>query len=78
MTADERKRALESIAEHSDQLNELGRRFDHLRWMAENDASDAFVELANAAGKMTTASLSQLATLLELMFTAQTKVGARK
>lgn len=45
--------------------------------MAEEDASDAFVALAEAAGLMTEASLQQLATLLEILFSAQTKTEAR-
>lgn len=71
MTSDERKRLLESIRETSDRLTELGRRFDRLRWMAEKDSSEAFLRLADAAGKMTESSLSQLATLLDLLFAAQ-------
>lgn len=77
MGEDERKRIIESICETSDRLTELARRYDRLRWMAQNDASGAFVRLADAAGKMTEASLSQLATLLDLMFTAQMKAEGR-
>lgn len=67
---DERKRQLDSIRATSDRLTEIARRFDNLRWMAENDASGAFINLADAAGKMTEASLEQLATLLDLMYRA--------
>lgn len=74
MDPDDRKRMIESINETSDRLTELARRFDRLRWMAEKDASDAFVQLACAAGQMTESSLSQLSTLLDLMFVAQQKM----
>lgn len=74
MTPDERKRMIDTISETSDRLTELARRFDRLRWMAEKDASDAFVHLACAAGQMTEASLEQLSTLLDLMFIAQQKM----
>ena len=73
MTPDERERALDRIRKDSDQITEIARMFDRLRWMAEKDASDAFVDLALAAGKMTRASLRQTGTLLELMFTAGQK-----
>ncbi len=65
---DDRKRKLDSIRKSSDKLTELARRFDRLRWAAEEDASDAFVELADTAGKMTVAQLDQLSALLEIMF----------
>lgn len=68
--SDEQKRQLDEILATSDRLTELARRFDRLRWMAERDASGAFVNLACAAGKMTEASLAQLSTLLELMYRA--------
>ena len=67
---DQRKQQLNSIRESSDRITELARRFDRLRWMAENDASGAFINLACAAGNMTEASLQQLATLLDLMYRA--------
>lgn len=75
MSSDDRKRLLDSIRKTSDRITEVARRFDRLRWMAEKDASDAFLNLADAAGKMTDASLEQTATLLEILFTAQLKVG---
>lgn len=68
--SDDQKRQLESIQKTSDRLTELARRFDRLRWLAENDASGAFINIADAAGKMTQASLEQLATLLDLMYRA--------
>lgn len=74
MNPDERKRMFEEICATSDRLTELARRFDRLRWMAEKDTSDAFIDLAHAAGKMTEASLEQLSTLLDLMFIAQQKM----
>lgn len=73
MSDDERKRIIDSIRETSDRLSEVARRYDRLRWMAENDASGAFIRLADAAGQMTESSLAQLATLLDLLFTAQMK-----
>ena len=76
MTTDERARALDRIRKDSDQITEIARMFDRLRWMAEKDASDAFVDLALTAGKMTRASLRQTGTLLELMFTAGQKTEA--
>lgn len=74
---DERERRLDSIRESSDTLTELARRYDRLRWMAEEDASDAFLALAEAAGAMTVASLSQLATLLELLRSAGEKTKGK-
>lgn len=46
----ERDRRLDVIRKTSDTLTELARRYDRLRWMAEQDASDAFMALAEAAG----------------------------
>ena len=51
------------------------RGYDQLRWKAEADASDAFLVLAESAGKMTEASLDQLATLLEIMWGINEKKG---
>lgn len=73
MNDDERKRILESICETNDRLTELARRYDRLRWMADKDSSGAFLRLADAAGQMAESSLSQLATLLDLLFQAQMK-----
>lgn len=70
---DDRERRLDSIRKSSDTLTELARRYDRLRWMAEEDCSDAFLALAEAAGAMTVGSLSQLAVLLELLRSAQAK-----
>lgn len=67
---DEQKRQIDEIRATSDRLTELARRFDSLRWMAEHDASGAFINLACAAGEMTEASLAQLSTLLDLMYRA--------
>jgi hypothetical protein len=75
--SDERKQTLDEIRRISDRLTTLSRRYDNLRWMAENDASGAFLNLAMAAGKMTEASLEQLATLLDLMYRANL-VGEKK
>lgn len=74
MTDDDRKRMIDSIVGTSDRLTELARRFDRLRWMADKDSSGAFLQLADAAGKMTEASLSQLSTLLDILFTSQLKM----
>jgi ABC-type nitrate/sulfonate/bicarbonate transport system substrate-binding protein len=61
--------------ETSDRLTNLARAFDRMRWAAEKpEASDAFVNVVDAAGKMTEASLQQLATLLEIV----TQSGAVK
>jgi hypothetical protein len=77
MTNDDRKRLLDSIRDTSDQLTEVARRFDRLRWMAEKDASGAFLNLADTAGKMTLASLSQMGTLLEILFNAALHTGEK-
>lgn len=70
----ERERRLDKIREYSDKLIELGRRYDQLRWMAEKeDATDAFLCLAEAAGQMTVSSLCQLGNLLEILWTAREK-----
>ena len=70
----DRERRLDVIRKTSDRLMGLARQYDQLRWMAEKEStSDAFIVLAETAGKMTEANLQQLAALLELMFTAQFK-----
>lgn len=75
MTDDDRKQLLESIVKTSDRLTEIARSFDRLRWMADKDASDCFLQLADAAGKMTEASLEQLSALLDILFTSQLKMS---
>lgn len=77
MTDDDRKRLLDSIVATSDRLTEIARSFDRLRWMAEKDASGAFLQLADAAGKMTDASLSQLSALLDILYTTQFKMDLK-
>lgn len=74
MTEDDRKRMIDSIAGTSDRLTELARRFDRLRWMSDKDASGAFLQLADAAGKMTESSLGQLSMLLDILFSTQLKM----
>lgn len=65
----ERGRRLDAIRAYSDQLTELARRYNRLRWMAEaTEATDAFIGLAEAAGKMSVASLEQLGALLEILW----------
>jgi hypothetical protein len=78
MATTERDRRLDKIREYADKLTELARRYDRLKWMAEEEkTTDAFVVLAEAAGVMTVASLDQLGTLLEIMWnTQQRKDGA--
>ncbi len=66
----DRERRLDKIREHADRLHEVARRYDNLRWMAEKDASDAFLALAEAAGALTVDSLSQTATMLEILMSA--------
>lgn len=66
----DRERRLDQIREHSDKLTELARAYDRLRWMAEKDASGAFLDLAEAAGRMTLASLEQTATIIEILWKA--------
>lgn len=69
MNADERKREIDRIRAISDQITELGRHYDRMRWMAEQPhSSDAYVQLAKTAGELTLDSLAQLATLMEIMF----------
>lgn len=71
----DRNRRLDQIGQYADQLTELARRYDRLRWMAEkDDSSDAFVALAEQAGSMTTASLQGLANLLEILWVGVGKV----
>ena len=74
LTPDERARLLDSIRKHSDYLTQLSRQYDRLRWMAEKDPSDAFLNLADTAGKLTTANLQQLGALLDILFSAQLKL----
>lgn len=71
MTA--RERRLDNIRATADKLLGVARKYDELRWKAEQDGSDAFLALAEQAGKMTEASLDQLATLLELMWQVKDK-----
>ena len=71
MTDDERKRRLDGIRKHADWLHEVARRYDRLRWLAERgDCSEAFLDLAEAAGAMSIDSLRQTGTLLEMLHTA--------
>ena len=63
-----RKHRLEQIAKHADKLTELSKAYDRLRWMAEEDASDAFLDLTEAAGQMTVDNLRQLGSLLEILW----------
>lgn len=67
LTPDERARKLDAIRQSSDKLTELARHFDRMKFQAEKGSSDAFINLVDAAGRMTTSSLGQLATLLELV-----------
>lgn len=71
LSEDERQKILDDVRQHSDRLTELARAYDRLKYLAErtdpNPASDAFLQIAAAAGEMTEASLQQLATLLELL-----------
>lgn len=67
-TEDERKRRLDNIRKQADQISELARRFDRLKYMAEQDPTDSFLVLVESAGAMTLTSLSQLGTLLELLY----------
>lgn len=73
MAAIERERALDEIRQTADRMQELARIYDRLRWMAEKDASDAFLTLALTAGKMTIAAHEQTATLLEILFEVDRK-----
>ncbi len=68
--SNEREARLDRIREASDKLAELARRFDRLKFIAEEDSSDCFLVLVEAAGQMTLSSLDQLGTLLEIMFCA--------
>lgn len=75
----ERQRQLDAIRQTSDKLTELARRYDRLRWMAERPVtSNAFINLATAAGEMTLASLDQCSTLLEIMFNANHALTPRE
>ncbi len=69
----ERERYVDAIRKSSDKLTELARRYDRLRWMAEQDCSGEFLALAEASGRLTDASLAQLATLLEILYDAERK-----
>lgn len=74
-----RERRLDAIRRYSDQLTELGRRYDRLRWMAEREeCSDAFLTLAEAVGKLSIASLQQLGALLEILRTAHDRETQNK
>jgi hypothetical protein len=70
---DERKRQLDSIRETARRLELVSRQFNSLRWKAENDASCAFIDLANSAGKMIVGSLEQTGALLEILFHLDTE-----
>lgn len=70
----DRERRLNAIRATNDRLTELARRYDNLRWMAEQPTtSTAFLDLAEAAGAMTEASLAQCGTILEILFQSQMK-----
>ena len=62
----ERAQRLDGIRKHAETLDEISTRYRRLLWLAEQDGSDAFLGLAEAAGQLTTQGLDQLRTLLEL------------
>lgn len=65
---DERERRLDRIRKHADWLNEVANRYGRLRWMAEQpEATGVFLDLAEAAGALTTDSLRQTGILLEIL-----------
>lgn len=79
MKVDDRKRRVEAIRKHADQLHEIARRYERLRWMAEEEkTSTAFLELAEAAGDMTVSSMQQLGTLLAILWRSGKKESEGK
>lgn len=78
----ERERRLDNIRKYAEQIDRVSKGYQSLLFMAEREkwsiggkepCSDAFLCLAEAAGKMTLSSMDQLATLLEILW----KVGGR-
>lgn len=67
MRTEDQSRKLEQVQRASDILHTVADRYARLRWLAENDASGAFIDLAAAAGELTVANLAKLSTLLELL-----------
>lgn len=80
MSGDNQQRRLDSIRETSRRLEGLARAYDRLRWMAEQPHStDAFLDLADTAGKLTLDrldQLDQLGALLEILARSGEKAGA--
>lgn len=77
MDSDTRERRLDSIRRTADRITDIARAYDRLRYVAEQDASGAFLDLAEAAGKMTESSLDSLATLLELMWRVDSRFDGK-
>lgn len=77
MDSDARERRLDSIRRTADRITDIARAYDRLRYVAEKDASGAFLDLAEAAGKMTESSLDSLATLLELMWRVDSRFDGK-
>jgi hypothetical protein len=71
LEASDRHRRLDRIREYADVLEELSRRYNRLRWMAEQpERENAFLDLAEAVGKLSIDILRQTNVLLEIMFRA--------
>lgn len=74
-----REHRLDGIRKSSEQLDKIAKGFSRLVWMAEQGkASDAFLDLTEAAGRLTVASLGSLADLLEILTRAQAKTERKQ
>lgn len=72
MTPDERKHAIERIRKTEDRLEKIYKGFSRIRWMAEQeDRSEAFLNVAVAAGKLTENGLEEVANFMDILTSAR-------
>jgi hypothetical protein len=67
----ERERRLDNIRQRSDRLYEVAHRYSRLKWMAEQDASDLFLVLTEAAGDLSLEKLKSAGDLLYILWRAR-------
>lgn len=64
----DRQRRLDEIRAIAERLENIAKHYGKLRWMAEQPtATDAFLDLAEAAGRLTVDSLDRTAALLDIL-----------
>jgi hypothetical protein len=64
----ERERRLDAIRKHSEILTEVSERYSRLKYIAEQDSTDTFILLAEAAGNLTVGNLKATGDLLDILW----------